>query len=208
MRVAEGHGHDNPPTWTWTLRASPRAGTTLTVPTVPIHCASNAHRAVRWLVSVFHTFKGSLQADASLAIADGKVLPPLVCIYQNNMLLHLDAQMRLYERLHPPKDTGTRATTTQPQPQPQPQPHARFHTTATAPPPPPRGNPSEACLMLGQDSSPPCGDSTPSREAGCRAGASPLTLATYHPSGGVKTPPPILPPIFNDRISKEPYSPP
>ena len=124
-----------PPTWTWMFRASPRAGTTLTVPTVPIHCASNAHRAVRWLVSVFHTFKGSLRADASLSTADGKVLPPLVCIYQNNMLLHLDAQMRLYERLHPAKDTETRATTAQPQPQPQPQPHAGAHPKASATPP-------------------------------------------------------------------------
>ena len=127
LRYVKAH----PPTWTWTLRAGPRAGTTLTVPTVPIHCASNAHRAVRWLVSVFHTFKGSLRADASIAIADGKVLPPLVRIYQNNMLLHLDSQMRLYEKLHPPKDTGTRASTTRPQPQPQPQPRAGSHPKPT-----------------------------------------------------------------------------
>ena len=134
------HIKAHPPTWTWTLRAGPRAGTTLTVPTVPIHCASDAHRAVRWLVSVFHTFKGSLRAESSITIADGKVISPLVCIYQNNMLLHIDAQMGLYDRLHPPKDHQDE--TTRPQSQPQPAPRARpSHTRTTntpAPQPPPQ----------------------------------------------------------------------
>ena len=61
------HVKAHPPTWTWTLRAGPRAGTVLTVPTIPIHCSSDAHKAVKWLVSVFHLFKGSLSGSALTA---------------------------------------------------------------------------------------------------------------------------------------------
>ena len=52
----------------------PRAGTVLTVPTVPIHCSSDAHKAVKWLVSTFHLFKGSLSKSA--LTVDDKVAPP------------------------------------------------------------------------------------------------------------------------------------
>ena len=129
------HIKAHPPTWTWMLRAGPRAGTTLTVPTVPIHFTSDVHRAIRWLVSIFHTFKGSLRAENSIMIADGKVISPLVCIYQNNMLLHIDAQMRLFDRLHPPKDH--REELTQPQPSPRARPsHSRTAGTPAPQPPP------------------------------------------------------------------------
>ena len=92
------HQSTPPPTWTWKLRSSPRAGTVLSIPTVPIHCANNAHKAVKWLVSTFHLFKGSLSRSA--LTVDGKVAPPLVHVYQNNMLLHVGAQMRLHDRLY------------------------------------------------------------------------------------------------------------
>ena len=100
------HVKANPPTWTWMLRAGPRAGTTLTVLTVPIHCSGDSHKAVRWLVSIFHLFKASLNSRAAL-LADGRVIPELVCVYQNNMLLHVAAQMRLFNRLHPSDKPAT-----------------------------------------------------------------------------------------------------
>ena len=64
----------HPQTWTWKLHTGPRAGTVLTVPTVPIHCPGDAHRTVKWLVSVFHLFKSSLHQDSSFT-SDGQVLP-------------------------------------------------------------------------------------------------------------------------------------
>ena len=81
------YGKAHPPTWTWKLRA----GTVLSVSTVPIHCSSDAHKAVKWLVFIFHLFKGSLSRSA--LTVDGKVASPLVWVYQNNMLLHIGAQM-------------------------------------------------------------------------------------------------------------------
>ena len=131
------HIKAHPPTWMWTLRAGPRAGTTLTVPIVPIHCASDAHRAVQWLVSIFHIFKGSLQAESSIAITDERVISPLVRIYQNNMLLHIDAQMHLYDCLYPLKDLQEESTLPQPQPQPCVRPPQTRTTNTPAPQPPP-----------------------------------------------------------------------
>lgn len=120
LRYVKAH----PPTWTWTLRAGPRAGTTLTVPTVPIHCASSDHKAVKWLVSTFHLFKGSLKRSA--LTADGKVASPLVRVFQNNMLLHISAQMRLHNR-NPPSKPEPKAPSTHPAP--------RAEKTASCPPP-------------------------------------------------------------------------
>ena len=102
----------HPPTWTWTVRAS----TILTVPTAPIHCGSDAPKAVKWMVSVFHSFKSSLIKEHSLSL-DGKVLPPLVCLYQNKMLLHFGVQLRLFDHLHPssPKLDPPPVSSTQPQ---------------------------------------------------------------------------------------------
>ena len=119
LRYLKAH----PPTWTWKLRAGPRAGTVLTVPTVPIHCPSDAHRAIKWLVSTFHSFKGSLRKETALS-AEGKVHPPLVRVYQNNMLLHISAQSWLLDRAQPPK------------PAPKDAPQPRQPPTRTAPAPP------------------------------------------------------------------------
>ena len=97
------HLKAHPPTWTWTIRAGPRAGTTLTVPTVPIHCSGDSHRAVKWIVSVFHSFKNSLHCSSETdSGTDGKLRPQLVRIYQNNMLMHIRAQMGVLERSSPP----------------------------------------------------------------------------------------------------------
>ena len=86
------HIKANPPTWTWTLRAGPRAGTTLTVLMIPIHCSGDSHKAVQWLVSIFHLFKVSLNSRVCF-MTDGRVIPELAHMYQNNMLLHVAVQM-------------------------------------------------------------------------------------------------------------------
>ena len=108
------HVKAHPPTWTLTLRAGPWAGTILTVPMVPIHCSSNSHKAVKWLVSTFHLFKGSLNRSA--LTAEGKVASPLVHVFQNNMLLHISAQLQLYDHIQPTPKPGPRAPPTLPSP--------------------------------------------------------------------------------------------
>ena len=93
------HLKAHPPKWTWTIRA----GTTLTVPTVPIHCSSEAHKAIKWIISVFHLFKKSLVHEETTINWEGRILPQLIHIYQNNMLLHIAAQMRILECTPPVK---------------------------------------------------------------------------------------------------------
>ena len=116
-----------PPMWTWKLCTGPRAGTILMVPTVLIHCPGDAHRAVKWLVSIFHLFKSSLCASSSLT-PNGRVLPPLVRVYQNNMLIHITGQLRLHDRLHPP----------QPNPGATPPQSSKPPSARLPPPPPPK----------------------------------------------------------------------
>ena len=100
------HLKAHPPKWTWTIRAGPRAGMTLTVPTIPIHCSSDSHKAIKWIVSVFHLFKSFLNREETAINREGRrILPQLVRIYQNNMLLHVAAQMRILERTPPTKAT-------------------------------------------------------------------------------------------------------
>ena len=65
------HLKAHPSTWTWTVRA----GTVLTVPTVPIHCKSDAPKAIKWIISIFHLFKSSLNKEHSIC-PDRKVSPP------------------------------------------------------------------------------------------------------------------------------------
>ena len=57
------------------------------------------------------------------------------------MLLHIDAQMRLFDRLHPPKDHQEEPT--QPRPQPQTSPRARSSHSKTADTPAPQTPPSK-----------------------------------------------------------------
>ena len=83
----------HPPTWSWTTKAGPKAGKSFHVPTVPTSCGRDSHRAIQWIVSVFHAFKSQL---APQALNDkGRVLPAYVKLYQNNMLVHLRAQQAL-----------------------------------------------------------------------------------------------------------------
>ena len=116
------HIKAHPLTWMWKLHA----GTVLMVPMVPIHYPSNAHKAVRWIVSIFHLFKSSLHSSS--LTPDGRVLPPLVRIYQNNMLIHIAGQQQLYDRLHP----------TQPEPEVTPPHPGKPPPSKTPLPPPPK----------------------------------------------------------------------
>jgi len=45
-----------------------------------------------WIVSIFHAFKSQLNPQV-LDQATGRVLPAYVKLYQNNMLMHLCAQL-------------------------------------------------------------------------------------------------------------------
>ena len=77
----------NPFSWSWTTKAGPKAGQTFLVPTIPISCKKDDHKAIHWTVSLFHSFKTHLHPEA-MNPETGRVLPSFVRIYQNNMLLH------------------------------------------------------------------------------------------------------------------------
>ena len=90
------HLSTHPPTWSWTTKAGPKAGKSFHVPTVPTSCGKDSHRAIHWIVSIFHAFKSQL---ALQALDDkGRVLPAYIKLYQNNMLVHLRAQQALLAR--------------------------------------------------------------------------------------------------------------
>ena len=130
LRYLKAH----PPKWTWTIRAGPRAGTTLTVPTVPIHCSSDAHKAIKWIVSVYHSFKTSLVREETAIDRKGRILPQLIRIYQNNMLMHIAAQMRILERTPPPAKSakGAPSPPSGPSPPKTTPPPSKEHTTCSA----------------------------------------------------------------------------
>ena len=77
--------------WLWVTKAGPNAGKSFHVPHIPTHCARTAHRAVRWTVDLFHSFKAHL-SSASLD-SQGCVPTPLLQIYHNNILLHFRCQL-------------------------------------------------------------------------------------------------------------------
>ena len=80
----------------WTrisTRAGPSAGKSFQVPTIPISCQKNSHKAVQWVVAAFHLFKTHLNPVA-LDAESGKVLPAWVRLYQNNFLIHLQDQAK------------------------------------------------------------------------------------------------------------------
>ena len=79
------------PTWMWTTRASPRAGKSFQVPSVPTACSKDSPRAIQWIISIFHAFKAQL-APQAISLETGQVLPDYVKLYQNNMLVHLQSQ--------------------------------------------------------------------------------------------------------------------
>ncbi|KIM64579.1 hypothetical protein SCLCIDRAFT_23316 [Scleroderma citrinum Foug A] len=85
------HIKAHPLTWTWTMKAGPKAGKSFTVPTVPTSCRKDSPKAIMWIVSIFHAFKSQL-TPCALDPATGWVLPTYVKVYQNNMLIHLRGQ--------------------------------------------------------------------------------------------------------------------
>ncbi|KAF8444472.1 hypothetical protein L210DRAFT_3642716 [Boletus edulis BED1] len=88
----------NPFQWSWTIRDGPRKGKVYPVPTIPTSCPSGAGKALRWVVSLFHTYKLHLNAQA-LDPSTGRVLPAYLRLYQNNMLVHFRAQLALAKPL-------------------------------------------------------------------------------------------------------------
>ena len=80
----------HPFSWLWTTRAGPNKGKSVSVPHIPTNCSSAAHRAVRWTVDLFHSFKAHLSPGA--LDSQGWVPPPLLRMYHNNMLRHYHCQ--------------------------------------------------------------------------------------------------------------------
>jgi len=91
-RSVLNHVDAHPFFWSWTTKAGPNAGKSFAVPTVPTSCPKDSPKAVLWIVSIFHAFKSQLTPQA-LDQATGRVLPAYVKLYQNNMLMHLCAQL-------------------------------------------------------------------------------------------------------------------
>ncbi|KAF8120605.1 hypothetical protein EV363DRAFT_1474188 [Boletus edulis] len=81
----------HPFTWRWTTKGGPNKGKSFLVHTIPTACTPADHRAVRWTVDLFHSFKAHLSPDALLS---GKVPVAIVQLYQNNMLIHFRVQLR------------------------------------------------------------------------------------------------------------------
>ena len=105
------HLSTHPLVWSWSVKASPNAGKSYRVPTVPTLCGRDSPQAVQWLVSAFHTFKAQLMPKA-IDTRTGQVLPAYVKVYQNNMLLHLAQQQA---RAPPAKATPPSKSTAPPQ---------------------------------------------------------------------------------------------
>ena len=91
--------------WSWTTKAGSNQGKTFSVPTIPITCEKDAHKALHWTVSLFHFFKFHLNPEA-LDLEMERMLPSLVKIYQSNMLLHYWSQIaNQTSKLPKPKTT-------------------------------------------------------------------------------------------------------
>ncbi|KAI6013531.1 hypothetical protein EDC04DRAFT_2904542 [Pisolithus marmoratus] len=91
----------HPPVWTWTTKDGPNKGKSFQVPTVPIMCEKTAPRAVRWLVVVFHSFNTHLNPVA-LDTESGKVHQGWLRLYQNNLHVHLQSQLKASSPPPPP----------------------------------------------------------------------------------------------------------
>lgn len=102
------HVHYNPPaisrevlhhfashhfSWSWTTKAELHKGKIFSVPTIPIACRKDAPKVLCWTVSLFHSFKSHLNTEA-LDVETGKVLPPIVRLYQSYILLHFCSQLK------------------------------------------------------------------------------------------------------------------
>ncbi|KAI5981239.1 hypothetical protein EDD15DRAFT_2380030 [Pisolithus albus] len=88
-------------TWTWVTKDGRNKGKSFQVPTTPVACAKNAPRAVRWMVAVFHSFKAHLNPIA-IDADSGRVHQGWLHLYQSNMYLHLQTQIKALQPRHPP----------------------------------------------------------------------------------------------------------
>ncbi|KAG6372371.1 hypothetical protein JVT61DRAFT_7813 [Boletus reticuloceps] len=101
----------HPFSWKWTTRGGPNKGKSFSVPTIPTACTQVDHRAVRWTVDLFHSFKAHLSDGA---LIEGRVRPDIVKLYQNNMLIHYRSQLKALRS----SSTAAAPTTTHSTPQP------------------------------------------------------------------------------------------
>ncbi|KAI6037797.1 hypothetical protein EDC04DRAFT_2604467 [Pisolithus marmoratus] len=88
------HLTTHPLTWTWTTKEGPNKGRSFQVPTIPIVCEKAAPKAIHWIVAVFHSFKTHLNPVA-LDSESGKVKQGWLRLYQNNLYIHLQGQMKV-----------------------------------------------------------------------------------------------------------------
>ncbi|KAI5984490.1 hypothetical protein EDD15DRAFT_2201225 [Pisolithus albus] len=95
------HFAHHAPVWTWVAKDGPNKGKSFQVPTTPVACAKNAPRAVRWMVAVFHSFKAHLNPVAVDADS-GRVHQGWLRLYQSNMHLHLQTQIKALQPRCPP----------------------------------------------------------------------------------------------------------
>ncbi|KAI6020617.1 hypothetical protein EDC04DRAFT_2901652 [Pisolithus marmoratus] len=87
------HLATHPLSWTWTTKDGPNKDHSFQVPTIPITCNKAAPRAIHWVVAVFHLFKAHLNPIA-IDGETGKVKPGWLRLYQNNLYVHLQGQMK------------------------------------------------------------------------------------------------------------------
>ncbi|KAI5991832.1 hypothetical protein EDD15DRAFT_2368584 [Pisolithus albus] len=93
--------HRSSQIWTWVTKDGPNKGKSFQVPTTPVACAKNAPRAVRWMVAVFHSFKAHLNPVA-IDANSGRVHQGWLRLYQSNMYLHLQTQIKALQSRRPP----------------------------------------------------------------------------------------------------------
>ncbi|KAI5988662.1 hypothetical protein EDC04DRAFT_2912469 [Pisolithus marmoratus] len=91
----------HPPVWTWMTKDGPNKGKSFQVPTVPVVCEKTTPRAIRWLVAVFHSFKTHLNPVA-IDTETGKVHQGWLHLYQNNLHVHLQSQLKVASPPSPP----------------------------------------------------------------------------------------------------------
>ncbi|KAI6010267.1 hypothetical protein EDC04DRAFT_2610278 [Pisolithus marmoratus] len=80
----------------------PNKGKSFQVPTIPIICEKTAPCAVHWVVTVFHLFKTHLH-PVTIDTDTGKVCQGWLCLYQNNLYVHLCSQLKAPPPPLPPK---------------------------------------------------------------------------------------------------------
>ncbi|KAI6009955.1 hypothetical protein EDC04DRAFT_2610429 [Pisolithus marmoratus] len=79
--------------WTWITKDSPNTGNSFQVPTIPITCDKAAPKAICWMAAVFHSYKAHLNPIA-IDKDSGRVKQGWLRLYQNNMYVHLQGQLK------------------------------------------------------------------------------------------------------------------